>query len=103
MTIVTLLSIFLFPQTEPYSTIRLIIGGIFILFIPGYSLMNLLFPKACIIERIGLSIILSLILVILTGLALNYMPIGLRLEPLIVTLSVVSISIIIVAMHRKGV
>lgn len=99
---ITLLTIFLFPKTEPYSIIRLIVGGIFILFIPGHSLLNLLFPKKeRIIERIGLSITLSLITVTLTGLALNYMPIGIRLEPLVISLSIVSVPVIIIAEYRR--
>ena len=57
------------------DTLRIIIGLPFILFIPGYILVFALFPtkkSVDIIERIALSFGLSIAIVPLIGLGLNY-------------------------------
>jgi len=67
------------------NLIRIFIGLPFILFIPGYVLIFALFPNKIsidIIERIALSFGLSLAIVPLIGLGLNYTPWGIRLQPI---------------------
>ncbi|MDD3493076.1 MAG: DUF1616 domain-containing protein [Candidatus Thermoplasmatota archaeon] len=61
----------------------------FLLFIPGYLLVLALFPGRDIspVERLALSLGLSIAIVPLIGLALNYTPWGIRLEPLVVSLT----------------
>jgi len=69
---------------------RIIIGLPLILFIPGYLLVLSLFPRQqdlSIIERIALSFGLSIAIVPLIGLALNYTPWGIQLEPILVSLT----------------
>ncbi|MGC9435601.1 MAG: DUF1616 domain-containing protein [Methanomicrobiales archaeon] len=61
----------------------------FILFIPGYLLIAALFPGGedlDWIERIALSFGLSIAVVPLIGLALNYTPWGIRLDPIVTAL-----------------
>jgi len=60
--------------------------------LPGYSLIKALFPTKEIdnIERTALSIGISLALVPITGLLLNYTPWGIRLTP--VTLSLLALT-----------
>lgn len=71
---------------------RIIFGLPFILFIPGYTLIFVLFPAKKtdrgidIIERIALSFGLSIAIVPLIGLILNYTPFGIRLEPILVSI-----------------
>jgi uncharacterized membrane protein len=73
--------------------IRIIIGLPFIFFIPGYILIFALFPKRKeksidILERIALSIGLSIAIVPLIGLALNYTSWGIRLESMFFVISI---------------
>jgi len=82
--------VYLFP-VEP---IRVVLGLPFVLFFPGYVLIAWLFPRReslALVERISLSIGLSLALVPLIGLALNFTPLGIRLTPIIGTLSIWSL------------
>ena len=69
-------------------TTRVAFGLPFILFIPGYALVAALFPRRGSlsgIERVALSVILSLAIVPLTGLALNYVW-EISLYPIVVSL-----------------
>ena len=81
------------------GTIRVILGLPFILFIPGYILVFSLFPEKKtdhgidIIERIALSFGLSLAVVPLIGLGLNYTVWGIRLEPILFSLFIFNIGI----------
>jgi len=71
------------------KVMRIILGLAFIIFIPGYVLVFALFPKIKdidVIERIALSFGLSIAVVPLVGLALNYTPWGIRLQPILASL-----------------
>jgi len=96
LSISTTISVFTIPENAiPYVYIRYILGSVFVLLLPGYSLIKTLFPTREIdnIERTALSIGMSLALVPLVGLLLNYTPWGIRLTP--VTLSLLSLTIIL--------
>jgi len=72
------------------KVIRIIVGLPFILFFPGYTLIAALFPKKTqldTIERVALSFGLSIAVVPLIGLILNYTPWGIRLYPILVSLT----------------
>jgi uncharacterized membrane protein len=72
------------------STIRNILGLPLVLFFPGYSLLAVLFPaKSDLdwIERTALSFGMSIAIVPLIGLGLNYSPWGIRLLPILISLS----------------
>ena len=67
----------------PSFVLRIILGLPFLLFFPGYSLILVLFPKKDQIggiERFALSFGLSIAVVPLIGLILNYTPLGITLE-----------------------
>jgi hypothetical protein len=99
---ITLLTIYILPSIEPFSILRIIIGFIFVLFIPGYALNNLLFPnKHDTIENVAFSIGFSLAIVPLIGLILNYTPLGIRLDPIVLLISITSIGIILIASYNK--
>src|SRR3990172_7347205 len=71
--------------------VRSLFGLTFVLFFPGYALVAALFPRGGephLFERAALSFGLSLAIVSLIGLALNYSPWGIRLWPLIASLGV---------------
>jgi len=66
---------------------RIVLGLPFVLFFPGYTLVAALFPRKDdldAIERVALSLGLSIAVVPLIGLALNYSPWGIRLNPILV-------------------
>ncbi len=70
----------------PSNVIRIIIGLPFMLFFPGYTLIAALFPKKTGmdgIERVALSFGMSIAVVPLIGLLLNYTSSGIRLEPVL--------------------
>lgn len=72
------------------TVFRTVLGLLLVLFLPGYSLISLLFPKKDDldgIERVALSFGLSIALTPLIGLILNYTPYGIRLDPILVSLA----------------
>ena len=88
----------------PDLPIRAVLGLIFLLFLPGYVATAALFPekdRIDIIERIALSFGLSIAIVPLTGLALNYTPFGIRLDPILVVISAFILIVSIVAWRRR--
>jgi uncharacterized membrane protein len=79
---ILILVIILFPS----NVLRIILGIPFLLFFPGYTLLAALFPKKegmSGIDRLALSFGLSIVIVPLIGLILNYTPWGIRLEPIL--------------------
>ena len=74
-----------------------------VLVLPGYALTAAMFPKRAfgIPERLVFSLSLSLIIVILGGLALNIMPFGLRASSWAVLLGVITLGAIGVALARR--
>jgi hypothetical protein len=88
----------------PDSPVRIILGLPFILFFPGYVLICALFPgkkDLGIVERLALSLGLSIAVTPLIGLALNYMPFGIRPYPAISSLFSFTLLVSIVAMYRR--
>jgi uncharacterized membrane protein len=74
----------------PDIPLRVALGTPFVLFFPGYTLISALFPKKKdlnSIERVALSLGLSLAVVPLIGLGLNYIPFGIRLQPVLALFS----------------
>jgi len=86
------------------TPIRIILGLPLVLFLPGYSLIASLFPRKDEldgIERIALSFGLSIAIVPLLGLALNYTPFGIRLSPVLIVLSIFTVSLVAGAYLRR--
>jgi len=89
----------------PLKTLRIILGLPFILFFPGYTLICALFPKRTqldTIERVALSFGLSIAVVPLIGLILNYTPWGIRLYPILVSLTGFIVVMSIIAWVRRS-
>lgn len=87
LTDLLILIIALFPQ----NVFRIALGLPFVLFFPGYILITALFPRKenlSDIERIALSFGLSLAVVPLNGLVLNYLPWGINLNSILYSLSI---------------
>jgi len=97
---VLILAIFFIPD----SPLRIAIGLPFVLLFPGYTLICALFPgKEDLdgIDRTALSIGLSLAVVPLIGLALNYTPFGIRLYPIVISLSLFTLLMSILSTYRR--
>lgn len=100
--VVTAAIIFVIPEDFlPFSLIRNALGIVFVLWLPGYTSIRALFPhrvpiKASTenletIERIVLSIGMSLAIVPIVGLLFNYTPWGIRLTPIVLSLMALTI------------
>lgn len=99
--VVSLLLIPLALFTE--GPVRIIIGSLFLLFFPGYVLISVLFPRSSDpgpIERVALSIGISIAIVPLIGLILNYLPWGIRLIPILVSIDIFIIIVSAIACIR---
>jgi uncharacterized membrane protein len=105
LVIIAIFSAVLVPLVEFSSgALRISLGLVFVLFSPGYSLIAALFPKTSDIsgiERVALSFGLSIAVVPLIGLALNYSPWGIRLYPILVSLLVFIVAMLTVAWYRR--
>jgi uncharacterized membrane protein len=88
---------------SPENVLRIILGLPLVLFFPGYTLLAALFPRKSgleSIERFALSFGMSIAVVPLIGLGLNFTPWGIRLYPILISLLVFIIAMSIVAMLR---
>lgn len=86
------------------SLARQILGLIFILFLPGYAATAALFPEndqIDTIERVALSFGLSIAIVPLIGLGLNFTPWGIRLDPILASVSAFIVAASLVAWYRR--
>ncbi len=110
--IATLASVFLIPEdAAPIVYIRYILGSIYVLWLPGYTFIRALFPitpsrkqdlkSLDTYERLALSIGMSLALVPLTGLLLNYTPWGIRLTPIVLALLALTLIFSTTALIRE--
>lgn len=99
LTIVTIVAV-----AFDIGTLRQVIGIVFILFCPGYALIAALFTKRKdldSIERIALSFGLSIAVVPLIGLGLNYTEWGIRLTPILVANTAFTFIMLVVAFYRR--
>jgi len=103
LTLATTLTVFTVPENvHPLSYIRNILGALFVLWLPGYTFIKALFPSKVptktssenldTIERVALSLGMSLALTPIVGLILNYTPWGITLTP--ITLSLLALTVV---------
>lgn len=100
----TLLAVYLSPMIPAFTYLRYVLGSLFVLYLPGAALIEVLYPRRgdlSQLERLALSVGLSLALVPLVGLLLNYTPWGIRLNPIIVSLTMLTLSLSLGAVARK--
>lgn len=100
----TVLVIYTVPSQFPLVLVRWILGSVFVLFVPGYVAVEALFPKGREldgIERFALSVGLSLALVPLVGLLLNFSPWGIRLTPIVISLFILTVGLAVAGLGRR--
>ena len=101
---VVLFTIYAMPQVYPLVYLRYAAGAVYVLYVPGYTLIEALYPKADELERLerfALGVGLSLALVPLVGLVLNYTPWGIRLDPIFASLSLLTVALGAAGVYRK--
>ena len=111
ITVATAIAAFTIPEDAfPLVYVRYVLGTIFVLWLPGYSFVRALFPQKTMekhtknldsIERVALSIGLSLALVPIVGLLLNYTPWGIRLTPIVLSLLSLTMVFAAIALGRE--
>ncbi len=127
--VTVLVNVAAFAPVVRESALRVVLGIVFVLFVPGYAVVSALFPErersdrenpsperttddtfdgertwwAGIdgIDRISLSVALSVTIVPVIGYAMNFTPWGIQFGPTIAVVSLVTIAITIVAAHRR--
>jgi len=104
-------SVFVVPEgAYPFVVLRYVLGSVFILWLPGYTFIKALFPRELplktndrnldLIERAVLSLGMSLALVPIVGLLLNYTPWGIRLAPITLSLTALTLTFATTAVFR---
>jgi hypothetical protein len=120
LTLATLLVVFVVPEDDfPLVYVRYALGIIFIMWLPGYAFIKALFPQGLPwaralahslgtseknldqIERAALSLGMSIALVPIVGLLLNYTPWGIRLSSIVLSLTALTIVFATAAILRE--
>jgi hypothetical protein len=120
LTVATVIVVFTVPEDAfPLVYLRYVLGAMFIVWLPGYAFIRALFPQTLpfsrglahslgtteknldIIERVALSVGMSIALVPIVGLLLNYTPWGIRLTPIVLSLTAFTIIFATAAIVRE--
>ena len=103
-TVVTMLTVYLVPSDSPLFVFRYVFSFVFVMVLPGYCLVTILFTKENRldgVEKAVLSVALSFGVTGIMGLFLGLSPIGLTFTPITVSISVVTLVLAAVAFVRK--
>ena len=101
---VMLASIYVLPQVPPFTWLRVGMGFLTSLYLPGYAFIEALYPQRDELEeleRFALGVGLSIALTPLAGFVLNYTPWGIRLDPVTAALTLLTVALGLVAVYRK--
>ena len=120
LTAATAVIVFTVPEDAfPLVYVRYVLGIIFVLWLPGYAFTKALFPQELpfakaaarsadtsekeleAIERIALSIGMSIVLVPIVGLLLYYTPWGISLTPIVLCLVALTVIFAVAAVLRE--
>jgi hypothetical protein len=97
-------SIYILPQVVPFTWLRVGLGLLTSLYLPGYVFIEALYPRGDDLdelERFALGVGLSIALTPLVGFVLNYTPWGIRLDPITVSISLLNIVLGLIGVYRK--
>jgi len=103
-TVVTMLTVYLVPSDSPLFVFRYVFSFVFVMVLPGYCLVTILFTKENRldwVEKAVLSVALSFGVTGIMGLFLGLSPIGLTFTPITVSLSTLTLVLAVIAFVRK--
>ena len=103
-TVITMLVVYLVSSDSPLLAIRYALGFIFVIFLPGYCLVNIFFlgkNRLDPVETAVLSVALSFGITGLVGLLLGLSPITISFESVTVSLIVIVLVLAALAFMRK--
>ena len=104
-TVLTMLTVYFVSGNSPLFIIRYLLGFVFVAFLPGYCLVNILFigvNRIDLVENLVLSVALSFGISGLVGLFLGLSPIGINFTSITVSLSAIVLGLGLVAFVRKN-
>jgi len=91
------------PPNAPFTELKWVLGSVFVLFIPGYVTISALFPKVTDldgIERLALSMGLSIVLIPFLGILLSFAPFGIGLIYVLPWLIIFTVLLSMIAIFR---
>jgi uncharacterized membrane protein len=99
----TLALVYFAPSDKLWVAVRIFLGTVFVIVVPGYALVNLLLGRTKInyLERLVLSIAASLAVISIIGLVLNSGPLGLELNVIVLSITCLSLIFMILASYRS--
>lgn len=103
-TVLTLIFTYLVPPDSFLVFLRYGLSFLFIVFLPGYCLVNILFlakNKIDLIEKLVLSVALSFGLTGIVGLFLGLSPIGMNFLSITISMSILVLVLAMIAFVRK--
>jgi uncharacterized membrane protein len=104
-TVLTMVTVYFVSGDSPLFVIRYVLGFVFVAFLPGYCLVNILFigvNRIDPVENVVLSVALSFGITGLAGLFLGLSPIGINFTSITVSLSAIVLGLAAVAFVRKS-
>ncbi|MBD3228898.1 MAG: DUF1616 domain-containing protein [Candidatus Lokiarchaeota archaeon] len=84
--------------------LRMIFGGIITILLPGFGLISTLYPtnkELDTLQRYGLSFGLSIVIVVLVGLILNFTPFGITLIPILFSIDLITLTFTVLALFME--
>jgi uncharacterized membrane protein len=104
-TVLTMVIVYFVSGDSPLFILRYVMGFVFVVFLPGYCLVNILFVgvnRIDPVENVTLSVALSFGLIGLAGLFLGLSPIAISFTSITVSLSAIVLGLAVVAFVRKS-
>ena len=89
---------FVFPILEQVPVLRAILGFILVFFLPGFAWTLVFFKQINVVERVTLSVGLSIALIVLSLMSLNLL-FGMRINGLNAVLVIAAITILAVGVY----
>ena len=100
-----LCALFFYTPILNETIVKSILGLLLIVFIPGYVVIAFLFPRKSdlsTIERLALTVILSMTITVLTGMVLNYTPWGIHVITILTPLVVITLVLCVATFWRRS-
>jgi len=101
--LLTFMAVFSISPVSPIAPVRWFLGATFVLFLPGYVLSRIVFPRKSgkiKLEQVVYSIALSLAAISFVGMILGRIPYGIDLGPIFLSLTIFIIFCITISYYR---